>query len=52
MPVKQVTEAEGFAALNDLFAEFFPIAPPVRSVPVVALPKGLKFSIEAIAVRS
>jgi 2-iminobutanoate/2-iminopropanoate deaminase len=45
-----VTEAEAFGALNELFAEFFPAAPPVRSTPVVALPRGLKFSIDAIAV--
>lgn len=40
----------GFATLNTVFAEYFPKAPPVRSVPVVALPKGLLFSIDAIAV--
>jgi 2-iminobutanoate/2-iminopropanoate deaminase len=45
-----VSEAEAFGTLNDLFAEFFPTAPPVRSTPVVSLPKGLKFSIDAIAV--
>lgn len=45
-----ITEAEAFGALNELFAEFFPVAPPVRSAPVVALPRGLKFSIDAIAV--
>jgi len=45
-----VTEPEVFASLNELFAEFFPAAPPVRSTPVVALPRGLKFSIDAIAV--
>jgi 2-iminobutanoate/2-iminopropanoate deaminase len=45
-----VTEAEAFGTLNELFAEFFPEAPPVRSTPVVALPRGLKFSIDAIAV--
>jgi len=45
-----VTEAEAFGTLNELFAEFFPAAPPVRSTPVVALPRGLKFSIDAIAV--
>lgn len=44
-----LAEAEGFATLNELFAEFFPVAPPVRSTPVVSLPKGLKFSIEAVA---
>ena len=45
-----VAEAEGFQELNSLFAEFFPTAPPVRSTPVVALPRGLKFSIEAVAL--
>ena len=45
-----VTAAEDFASLNDLFTEFFPAAPPVRSTPVVALPRGLKFSVDAIAV--
>ncbi len=45
-----VTEAEAFSTLNELFAEFFPAGPPVRSTPVVALPRGLKFSIDAIAV--
>ena len=45
-----VTEADAFGTLNELFAEFFPVAPPVRSTPVVALPRGLKFSIDAIAV--
>jgi 2-iminobutanoate/2-iminopropanoate deaminase len=44
-----VTEASAFAQLNELFAEFFPTAPPARSTPVVSLPKGLRFSIEAIA---
>src|SRR5215470_10399939 len=45
-----VTEAEAFGSLNELFAEFFPAAPPVRSTPVVALPRSLKFSIDAIAL--
>ncbi|HEV2290335.1 MAG TPA: RidA family protein, partial [Gemmatimonadales bacterium] len=45
-----VAEAGAFATLNEIFTEFFPEAPPVRSTPVVALPRGLKFSIEAIAV--
>lgn len=44
-----VTDAAAFDALNALFAEFFPDAPPVRSTPVVALPRGLKFSIDAVA---
>jgi 2-iminobutanoate/2-iminopropanoate deaminase len=45
-----VTDADAFGTLNELFAEFFPAAPPVRSTPVVALPRGLKFSIEAVAI--
>ena len=45
-----IAEPEAFATLNELFAEFFPAAPPVRSAPAVAPPHGLKFSIEAIAV--
>lgn len=40
---------EAFDRLNALYAEYFPIAPPVRSTPVVQLPRGLLFSIEAIA---
>jgi 2-iminobutanoate/2-iminopropanoate deaminase len=39
-----------FAELNALYAEHFPDAPPVRSTLVVALPRDLLFSIEAIAV--
>jgi 2-iminobutanoate/2-iminopropanoate deaminase len=46
-----LAESDQFPALNTLFAEFFPSAPPTRAVPVVALPKGLLISIEAIAVR-
>lgn len=45
-----ITDPTAFPSLNELFTEFFPEAPPVRSVPVVALPKGLLFSVEAIAV--
>ncbi|HXY68941.1 MAG TPA: Rid family detoxifying hydrolase [Gemmatimonadales bacterium] len=45
-----VAEPEAFGTLNELFAEFFPAQPPVRSTPVVALPRGLKFSVDAIAV--
>ena len=42
-------DPDGFATLNELFEEYFPTAPPVRSAPIVTLPKGLLFSIEAIA---
>jgi len=45
-----LTQADAFATLNKLFAEYFPAAPPVRSAPVVALPRGLLFSVDAIAV--
>jgi 2-iminobutanoate/2-iminopropanoate deaminase len=45
-----VADPAAFATVNDLFIEYFPEAPPVRSTPVVALPKGLLFSIDAIAV--
>ena len=45
-----VADQNAFAVLNTLFAEFFPIAPPVRSTPLVQLPRGLLFSIDAIAV--
>ena len=44
-----LSSAEDFPAMNQLFAEFFPAAPPVRSTPIVALPRGLRISIEAIA---
>jgi 2-iminobutanoate/2-iminopropanoate deaminase len=44
-----VADAAAFATLNQLFIEFFPEAPPARSTPVISLPKGLLFSIEAIA---
>jgi len=40
---------EAFDQLNTLYAEYFPAAPPARSTPVVQLPRGLLFSIEAIA---
>ncbi len=45
-----VADATFFPELNALYAEFFPNDPPTRSTPIVALPKGLLFSIECIAV--
>lgn len=45
-----ITDTANFPALNALFAEFFPEAPPVRSAPTVQLPRGLLISIEAMAV--
>jgi 2-iminobutanoate/2-iminopropanoate deaminase len=45
-----VADATAFPKLNELYAEYFPTAPPVRSTPIVGLPRGLLFSIEAIAL--
>jgi 2-iminobutanoate/2-iminopropanoate deaminase len=45
-----VADASAFGIVNTLFEEFFPGSPPVRSTPVVVLPRGLLFSIDAIAV--
>jgi 2-iminobutanoate/2-iminopropanoate deaminase len=45
-----VGDSNAFTLLNSLFAEFFPIAPPVRSAPLAQLPRGLLFSIDAIAI--
>jgi len=44
-----LADAELFPAMNVLFAEFFPADPPARATPIVALPRGLRISIEAIA---
>jgi 2-iminobutanoate/2-iminopropanoate deaminase len=41
---------DAFDALNALYAEYFPTAAPARSTPLVQLPRGLLFSIEAVAV--
>ena len=41
-----------FAAVNEIYAGFFPAEPPARStIEVAALPKGAPLEIEAIAVR-
>ena len=45
-----VADAESFQTFNDLYGEFFPKDPPARSTPIVALPKGLLFSMECVAV--
>jgi 2-iminobutanoate/2-iminopropanoate deaminase len=45
-----VGDPTAFPTLNELYAEYFPKAPPVRSTPIVNLPRGLLFSIEAVAV--
>ena len=46
-----LTSAEDFAAMNGLFGEFFPASPPTRATPIIALPRNLRISIEAIAAR-
>lgn len=45
-----VADSDAFPTLNRLFEEFFPVAPPVRSTPLVTLPRELLFSVDAIAV--
>ena len=46
-----LTSADDFPALNALFGEFFPTSPPTRATPIVALPRSLRISIEAVAAR-
>ncbi len=42
-----------FAAMNGVYATFFPDPPPARStVEVAALPKGFKVEVEVVAYRS
>ena len=41
-----------FAAVNAVYANYFPVDPPARScVQAAALPKGALFEIEAVAVK-
>jgi 2-iminobutanoate/2-iminopropanoate deaminase len=48
--LKNITD---FAAVNEIYAGFFPEEPPARStIEVSALPKGVAIEIEAIAARS
>jgi 2-iminobutanoate/2-iminopropanoate deaminase len=47
-----LTDLNDFAAMNSVYSEFFPEAPPARStIQVAALPKGAKIEIEAIALK-
>jgi enamine deaminase RidA (YjgF/YER057c/UK114 family) len=46
-----LTSADDFPAMNALFAEFFPTSAPARATPIVALPRNLRISIEAVAAR-
>ena len=45
-----LSDVGAFPVLNALFAEYFPLSPPVRSAPIVQLPRGLLISIDAVAV--
>ncbi len=46
-----LTDLNDFAKVNEVYARYFPSAPPARStVQVSALPKGARVEIEAIAV--
>ncbi len=45
-----LAEPDAFDQLNALYAEYFATSAPARSTPIVQLPRGLLFSIEAIAV--
>ncbi|MGC8783533.1 MAG: RidA family protein [Armatimonadota bacterium] len=46
-----LTDLAQFAAVNAVYAEFFPNDPPARStVQVAALPRGVQVEIEAVAV--
>jgi len=46
-----LTDLGDFAAMNDVYAVFFPSNQPARStIQVAALPKGARVEIEAIAV--
>lgn len=48
-----LADMNDFAAMNAVYAEFFPSTPPARStVQVAALPKGARVEIEVIALRS
>jgi len=47
-----LTDMNDFAAVNEVYAEFFEKPYPARStVAVAALPKGVRVEIEAVAMR-
>ena len=46
-------DLKDFAAMNEVFARFFPTDPPARSaIQAAALPRGALVEIEAVAVRT
>jgi 2-iminobutanoate/2-iminopropanoate deaminase len=42
-----LADVEHIPTMNQLFAEFFPAAPPARATPIVTLPRGLRISVDA-----
>jgi 2-iminobutanoate/2-iminopropanoate deaminase len=45
-----LAEIDDFAAVNEVYASFFPVEPPARAAfAVAALPKGARVEIEAVA---
>ena len=47
-----LTDINDFAAINAIYAKYFPSDPPARScVQVAALPKAALFEIEAVAAK-
>ena len=47
-----LVDMDDFAAVNEVYAGYFPQNPPARScVAVAALPRGARVEIEAVAVR-
>ena len=47
-----LADINDFAAINAIYAEYFPVNPPARScVQVAALPKAALFEIEAVAAK-
>ena len=46
-----LTDLGGFPAVNEVYARYFPQAPPARStIQVAALPRGVGIEIEAVAL--
>ena len=46
-----LTDLGSFAEVNEVYARFFPVAPPARStVEVAGLPRGAGIEIEAVAL--
>lgn len=48
-----LTKMSDFAAMNEVYGQFFAVEPPARSTVAVAeLPRGAQVEVEAIAVRA